>query len=222
MCGCTVPMCKSCHNTHNVYLVHNACTPVDCVQYKHCMQPHKRVDCFQYKHCMQPHKCVDAFQYKRCMPLYIRCMHWVQVLVELAAQSYRLMALAVGVLKNVTSTDLANMNQQDAEAMAGQLDLLGLLVLSNHLHPASRDTITNLQDKYMSLLDCCTKRCCDAPLRCYTLVVLRPQHWHQQLAEFCCVGTTVCLLLVCFLCSGRLVLTCQTQHSPPASHGHLG
>ncbi len=39
------------------------------------------------------------------------------------------------------------MTQQDAEAMAGRMDMLGLLVLSNHLHPSSKETITSLQDK---------------------------------------------------------------------------
>ena len=70
-----------------------------------------------------------------------------QIKVEYAAQSFRLLALAVGTLGHVTSEDLAHMTQQDAEAMVGRMDMLGLLVLSNQLHAVSRDTITNLQDK---------------------------------------------------------------------------
>ncbi|DBA92220.1 TPA: hypothetical protein ACH3X1_015928 [Trebouxia sp. C0004] len=70
-----------------------------------------------------------------------------QVLVEYAAQNFRLLALAVGELRHVTSEKLAHMTQQDAEAMAGRMDMLGLLVLSNHLHPSSKETITALQDK---------------------------------------------------------------------------
>ena len=67
--------------------------------------------------------------------------------MHLAGQSYRLMALAVGELKDITTAELAGMTQQDAEALAGPLDLTGLLVLSNDLHPASKDTISDLQDK---------------------------------------------------------------------------
>ncbi len=74
-------------------------------------------------------------------------LHTLQVLVEYAAQSFRLLALAVGQLQNVTSEELAHMTQQDAELMAGRMDMLGLLVLSNHLHPSSKDTVTSLQDK---------------------------------------------------------------------------
>jgi len=76
-----------------------------------------------------------------------QALHTLQVLVEYAAQSFRLLALAVGELRHVTSEELAHMTQQDAEAMAGRMDMLGLLVLSNHLHPSSKETITSLQDK---------------------------------------------------------------------------
>ncbi len=76
-----------------------------------------------------------------------QALHTMQVLVEYAAQSFRLLALAVGELRHVTSEELAHMTQQDAESMAGRMDMLGLLVLSNHLHSSSKDTITSLQDK---------------------------------------------------------------------------
>ena len=74
-------------------------------------------------------------------------MHGLQVMVEYAAQSFRLLALAVGELGHVTPEEVTHMTQQDAEAIAGHMDLLGLLVLSNPLHAASKDTITSLQDK---------------------------------------------------------------------------
>ena len=70
-----------------------------------------------------------------------------QVLVELAGQSFRLMALVVGTLRNVEQSELARMEQPQAEQLCSQLELLGLLVLSNHLHPASKDTISHLQDR---------------------------------------------------------------------------
>ena len=57
------------------------------------------------------------------------------------------MALAVGALKGVSAPQLAGMDQQDAEALAAPMDLLGLLVLSNRLHRGSRATVTSLQDK---------------------------------------------------------------------------
>jgi len=79
--------------------------------------------------------------------MHQQATHTLQVLVEYAAQSFRLLALAVGELRHVTSEELAHMTQQDAEAMAGRMDMLGLLVLSNHLHPSSKETITSLQDK---------------------------------------------------------------------------
>lgn len=76
-----------------------------------------------------------------------QALHTLQVLVEYAAQSYRLLALAVGQLSNVTSEELAHMTQQDVELMAGRMDMLGLLVLSNHLYTSSKETVTSLQDK---------------------------------------------------------------------------
>ena len=67
--------------------------------------------------------------------------------MEYATQSFRLLAVAVGELKHVTSEELVGMTQQDAEAKAGHMDLLGLLVLSNHLRASSKDTIVHLQEK---------------------------------------------------------------------------
>ena len=61
------------------------------------------------------------------------------------------MALAVGTLKDVTAADLVNMDQQQAERRCGRMHLLGLLVLSNHLHHASKDTITKLQNRSASI-----------------------------------------------------------------------
>ena len=75
------------------------------------------------------------------------CDRLLQVLVEYAGQSFRLLALAVGVMKRVSAAELAGMDQQQAEAPCGPLDLLGLQVLSNHLRPGSRETVINLRDK---------------------------------------------------------------------------
>lgn len=57
------------------------------------------------------------------------------------------MALVVGTLGAVSSAELDSMDQQEAERRCGRMDLLGLLVLSNHLHPAAQSTISKLQDR---------------------------------------------------------------------------
>lgn len=71
----------------------------------------------------------------------------VQVLVEFAGQSFRILAMAAGMLHGVTAAELASLDQQQAEARCGPMDLLGMLVLSNHLRPSSRPTIAALQDR---------------------------------------------------------------------------
>lgn len=65
--------------------------------------------------------------------------------MEYAGQSFRLLALAVGTVRHVNHAEVAEMTQPDAEALAGPMELLGVLVLSNHLHPSSKDTILQLQ-----------------------------------------------------------------------------
>ena len=55
------------------------------------------------------------------------------------------MAMAVGVLHDVHQLDLPRMSLAEIEAHALQLELLGLIVLSNQIRPDSRDTITQLQ-----------------------------------------------------------------------------
>ena len=56
------------------------------------------------------------------------------------------MALAVGVLKDVDKLDLARMSQLEIDAT--QLQLLGLVVLSNQIRSDSKDTIMQLQQGY--------------------------------------------------------------------------
>ena len=76
----------------------------------------------------------------------------VQVVDNYSGQSYRLLALAGGVVQGVGKLNLAAMSQQQLEARAGSLDLLGLLVLSNHLRHDSRECIMHLQDRWLSYL----------------------------------------------------------------------
>ena len=72
---------------------------------------------------------------------------FAQVVDNYSGQSYRLLALAGGVLKGVRGLHLAAMSQQQVEARAGCLDMLGLFVMSNHLRRDSKDSIEHLQDK---------------------------------------------------------------------------
>ena len=64
-----------------------------------------------------------------------------------ASQTYRLLGLACGVLHRAANLDLASMSLQALERGAGHLDLLGLVVMTNHLRPDSKDTISHLQDR---------------------------------------------------------------------------
>ena len=80
----------------------------------------------------------------------------LQVLAQYAGQSFRLLAVAGGVLSNVSPAELAGMDQQQAEARCGPLELLGLQILSNCLRPSSRQTVTNLRDRSAT---CTSRRC---------------------------------------------------------------
>ena len=71
----------------------------------------------------------------------------MQVVDYYSGQSFRLLALAGGVVKGVTGMNLATMSQQQIESRAGSMDVLGLFVLSNHLRYDSKETIQHLQDK---------------------------------------------------------------------------
>ena len=71
----------------------------------------------------------------------------IQVVDNYSGQSYRLLALAGGVLHGATSMNLAAASQQQIESRVGSLDVLGLCVLSNHLRNDSKDTIQRLQEK---------------------------------------------------------------------------
>ena len=73
---------------------------------------------------------------------------FVQVVDEYASQSYRLLAIAWGPLHDVAKLDLASMPLQALERRAGHMDLLGLVVMTNHLRADSKDTISHLQDRY--------------------------------------------------------------------------
>lgn len=64
-----------------------------------------------------------------------------------SSQSFRVLAGAVGVIRNVDKLDLARMTQQQLEGAATHLHLLGLVVLANSLRPDSKETIGQVQDE---------------------------------------------------------------------------
>lgn len=92
---------------------------------------------------------------------------FVQVLLDYASQSFRLMAIAAGPLKTVNAANVADMDLLQAERCCGPMELLGLLVLSNKLHPASEPTIRALQER-------CA--CCGPPHMCCHLTVKSRGH----------------------------------------------
>ena len=91
---------------------------------------------------------------------------------ELSSKAFRLMALAMGVLPDISKLDLQHMTQQQLEKRAHKLELLGLIVLTNHVRPDSRQTVTELQDK------------CVAPaLPCWCIHVLLHLHTSSRTPE---------------------------------------
>ena len=68
----------------------------------------------------------------------------VQVIDDYSGQSFRLLALARGVVRGQDRGALACMSQEQLEQLLEGFEMLGLLVLSNHLRPDSKDTITHL------------------------------------------------------------------------------
>lgn len=84
----------------------------------------------------------------------------MQVVLEYAGQSFRLLALAAGTLRQVTAGRLPSMSQQEAEAECDHMDLLALIVLSNSAHASSRPAITSLQKRYTRVAFTCAVAPC--------------------------------------------------------------
>lgn len=72
-------------------------------------------------------------------------MH-VQVVDDYSSKSFRLMAMAVGVIPRVGTLDLHSMSQQQIEARAVDKQLLAIVCLTNQIRPDSKPTITELQE----------------------------------------------------------------------------
>ena len=71
----------------------------------------------------------------------------LQVVDAMSGQSFRLLALAKGVVVGTDREALSCMTQEQLESHAQSFKLLGLLVLSNHLKHDSKDTISQLQQQ---------------------------------------------------------------------------
>ncbi len=73
-------------------------------------------------------------------------MIMMQIQDGFSSNSFRLMAIAVGVIPDVHQLDLLRMTQQQVEAHVTHMELLCLMVLTNNIRPDSKSTITELQD----------------------------------------------------------------------------
>lgn len=70
----------------------------------------------------------------------------MQVVDDFSSKSFRLMAVAVGTIPDVGRLDVHHMSQQQIEAQAVDLKLLGLVALTNFVRRDSKATISELQD----------------------------------------------------------------------------
>ena len=65
---------------------------------------------------------------------------------DYSSRSFRLLAVAVGVIPGVYQLDLPRMTQQQIEACAIDMELIALIVLTNSVRADSKDTISQVQD----------------------------------------------------------------------------
>ena len=65
---------------------------------------------------------------------------------DFSSKSFRLLAMAVGVIPKATALKLTQMTQQQIESSAVNMHLLSLVVLTNNTRADSKATITELQE----------------------------------------------------------------------------
>ena len=70
----------------------------------------------------------------------------MKVVDDFSSKSFRLLAMAVGVIPKAAKLKLAHMTQQQIEASAIHMHLLSLVVLSNNIRSDSKATIAQLQE----------------------------------------------------------------------------
>lgn len=73
------------------------------------------------------------------------CVH-AKVVDDWSGQSFRILAIAQGTVRGVGGLDLASMGLQQLEERATGLTLIGLHIISNHLHAESKQTVTQLRE----------------------------------------------------------------------------
>jgi len=89
-----------------------------------------------------------------CSTLAVACLTTQQqqllmsakVIDQYSSNSFRLLALAVGVIPDVHEVDLLRLTQEQVEVCAMPLDLLSLVVLTNSVREDSKETISQVQD----------------------------------------------------------------------------
>ena len=69
-----------------------------------------------------------------------------KVVDQYSSDSFRLLALAVGVIPDVHKVDLLYLTQEQVELCAMPLDQLSLVVLTNSVREDSKETISQVQD----------------------------------------------------------------------------
>ena len=82
-------------------------------------------------------------------------LFFVQVIDEYSSKSFRLLAMAVGVIPQAAKLGLVQMTQQQVEGCAVNMQLLCLVVLTNNIRSDSKATISQLQEGYAWLLHIC-------------------------------------------------------------------
>ncbi|KAL0049927.1 hypothetical protein WJX82_000871 [Trebouxia sp. C0006] len=70
-----------------------------------------------------------------------------EVVQDWNSKSFRVTAFAVGVMPHVHTLDLSLMSFQDIESYAQSLELLSVQVLTNHVRPDSKATVSLLQER---------------------------------------------------------------------------
>ena len=77
----------------------------------------------------------------------------MQVVDNFSSKSLRLMATAVGIIPDAHGLDFTQMVRQEIESAATPLQLLCLVVLTNSIREDSQDTIREVQERYLSLVE---------------------------------------------------------------------
>ena len=68
----------------------------------------------------------------------------VQVVDDYSSRNFRLLAGAVGVIRNAQHLDFSRMTQQQVEACVTDMQLLSLVVITNNVRRDSRQTISQV------------------------------------------------------------------------------